>query len=339
MHAPLPRSPGLDPRALTRAVAAFREPRHTRSLFELAVTAAPFGILWVLAWAALDAGYALGLLLAVPAGAFLLRLFLIQHDCGHGAFFRRRAANDWTGRILGVLTLTPYDNWRRSHAIHHASTGNLDARGIGDLDTLTVAEFRALGRTRRLLYRLYRNPVVMFGIGPAYQFLLRHRLPFGLMDKGWRPWVSAMGTNAGIAAVAGALIWAMGWKLFLLVHLPITLVAASLGIWLFYVQHQFEHTQWDRGDDWCFHRSALHGSSHYDLPPILRWFSANIGIHHVHHLASKIPFYRLPEALREVPALARCSRMTIGQSLVAVRLVLWDEEKRRLVSFAEARRG
>jgi omega-6 fatty acid desaturase (delta-12 desaturase) len=339
LHAPLPRSPGLDPRALTREVAAFREPRHTRSLFELAVTAAPFGILWVLAWAALDAGYALGLLLAVPAGAFLLRLFLIQHDCGHGAFFRRRAANDWTGRILGVLTLTPYDNWRRSHAIHHASTGNLDARGIGDLDTLTVAEFRALGRTRRLLYRLYRNPVVMFGIGPAYQFLLRHRLPFGLMDKGWRPWVSAMGTNAGIAAVAGALIWAMGWKLFLLVHLPITLVAASLGIWLFYVQHQFEHTQWDRGDDWCFHRSALHGSSHYDLPPILRWFSANIGIHHVHHLASKIPFYRLPEALREVPALARCSRMTIGQSLVAVRLVLWDEEKRRLVSFAEARRG
>lgn len=338
MHAPLPRQPGLDPRALLKEVASFRQPRHARSIFEIAVTAAPFGLLWLLTWAALNAGYALGLLLAVPAGALLLRLFLIQHDCGHGAFFRGRAANDWVGRILGVLTLTPYECWRRSHAVHHASSGNLDARGVGDLDTLTVAEYRDLGLTRRVLYRLYRNPIILFGIGPAYQFLLRHRLPFGT-SKGWRPWLSAMGTNASFAAVAGALIWAMGLKLFLLVHIPIVLVAASLGIWLFYVQHQFEHTHWDRSDDWSFHSSALHGSSHYDLPPILRWFSANIGVHHVHHLASRIPFYRLQEVLREVPVLARCSRMTIGQSLVAVRLVLWDEDKRRLVSFAEAHDG
>jgi omega-6 fatty acid desaturase (delta-12 desaturase) len=339
LHAPLPRSPGLDPRALLKEVSAFRQPRHSRSVFEIAITAAPFTLLWLLTWAALDAGYMLGLLLALPAGAFLLRLFLIQHDCGHGAFFRGRAANDWIGRVLGVLTLTPYDYWRRSHAIHHASTGNLDARGVGDVDTLTVAEFNALGRSRRFLYRLYRNPVVLFGLGPAYQFLLRHRLPIGMMRKGWRPWLSAMGTNASIAAIAGALIWAMGLKLFLLVHLPITLVAASLGVWFFYVQHQFEHTQWDRGDDWSFHASALHGSSHYALPPPLRWFSANIGVHHVHHLASRIPFYRLPEVLREIPVLAACSRMTFVQSLVAVRLVLWDEEKRRLVSFAEARAG
>ncbi|MET1112195.1 MAG: fatty acid desaturase [Allosphingosinicella sp.] len=339
MHVPLSRSPGPDPRALLKDVSEFRHPRHARSLFEIAITATHFGLLWLLIWAALNAGHALGLLLAVPAGAFLLRLFLIQHDCGHGAFFRRRAANDWTGRVLGILTLTPYDCWRRAHAIHHASTGNLDARGTGDLDTLTVAEYRALGRTRRLLYRLYRHPIVLFGIGPAYQFLLRHRLPVGMMGRGWRPWLSAMGTNAGIAAVAAALIWAMGLKLFLLVHLPITLVAASLGVWFFYVQHQFEHTHWDRGEDWCFHASALHGSSHYDLPPVLRWFSANIGVHHVHHLASRIPFYRLPEVLREIPALAGCSRMTIAQSLVAVRLVLWDEDKRRLVSFAEARSG
>ena len=296
----------------------------------------PFALLWLLTWAALDSGQPLGLLLAVPAGAFLLRLFLIQHDCGHGALFRRRAANDWIGRILGVLTLTPYDCWRRSHAVHHASSGNLDARGTGDLDTLTVAEYRALGPVRRLRYRSYRHPLVLFGLGPAYQFLLRHRLPFRLVGEGWRPWLSAMGTNAGIAAVAGALIWVMGWKLFLLVHLPITLVAASLGIWFFYVQHQFEHTHWDRGDEWSFHSAALHGSSHYALPPVLRWFSANIGIHHVHHLASRIPFYRLPEVLREVPVLAGCSRMTIRQSVAAIRLVLWDEEKRRLVSFAEA---
>ena len=338
LHAPLPRLPGLDPRALLKEVSAFRQPRHARSVFEIAVTATPFALLWLLTWAALDSGYALGLLLAVPAGALLVRLFMIQHDCGHGAFFRARAPNDWTGRILGVLTLTPYECWRRSHAVHHASSGNLDARGVGDLDTLTVAEYRDLGLAKRLLYRSYRHPLVLFGLGPAYQFLLRHRLPFG-KGRGWRPWLSAMGTNASIAGLAGVLIWAMGLKLFLLVHLPITLVAASLGVWFFYVQHQFEHTHWDRGDDWCFHSSALHGSSHYDLPPILRWFSANIGIHHVHHLVSRIPFYRLPEVLREVPVLARCGRMTIGQSLAAVRLVLWDEEKRRLVSFAEAREG
>ena len=339
LHAPLPRLPGLDPRALLKQVAAFRQPRHARSVFEIAITAIPFGLLWFLTWAALDAGLALGLLLAVPAGALLFRLFMIQHDCGHGAFFRGRAANDWTGRVLGILTLTPYECWRRSHAVHHASSGNLDARGTGDLDTLTVAEFRALGLVRRLLYRLYRHPIVLFGIGPAYQFLLRHRLPFGMKGTGWRRWLSAMGTNAGFAAVAGALIWAMGLKLFLLVHLPITLVAASLGVWFFYVQHQFEHTHWDRGEDWSFHSSALQGSSHYQLPPVLRWFSANIGVHHVHHLASRIPFYRLPEVLRAFPALAACSKMTIGQSFVAVRLALWDEDKRRLVSFAEARRG
>ncbi len=337
LHAPLPRHPEIDPRALLKEVSPFRHPRQARSLFELAITAIPFALLWALTWAALDAGYAAGFLLAVPAGAFLLRLFLIQHDCGHGAFFRSQRSNDWVGRVLGILTMTPYDYWRRSHAIHHATTGNLDARGVGDVDTLTIAEYLELSRTRRFLYRLYRHPVVLFGFGPAYLFLLRHRLPIGMMRNGWRPWLSALGTNASIAAVAGVLIWAMGFKLFLLVHLPITLVAASLGVWFFYVQHQFEQTHWDRGDDWSFHAAALHGSSHYDLPPVLRWFTANIGVHHVHHLASRIPFYRLPEVLREVPVLARISRVTLRESFGAVRLVLWDEQKRRLVTFAEAR--
>lgn len=308
-------------------------------MFEIAVTAVPFALLWFLTWAALSAGYALGLLLAVPAGAFLVRLFLIQHDCGHGAFFRSQAGNDWVGRILGVLTFTPYDYWRRCHAIHHASSGNLDARGVGDVDTLTVAEFRALSPARRFLYRLYRHPLVLFGFGPTYLFLLRHRLPIGMMSKGWRPWLSAMGTNAAILVVAGALVPVMGLKLFLLVHLPILLVAASLGTWLFYVQHQFEHTHWERGEGWSFHEAALRGSSHYVLPPILRWLSANISIHHVHHLASRIPYYRLPDVLREIPALAGLSRVTLKESLGTVRLVLWDEEKRRLVSFEEARAG
>ena len=331
--------PAIDARALLKEVGPFREPKPGRSIAELAVTAGPFVLLWLAAWAVLDAGYALGLLLTVPAGVFLFRLFLIQHDCGHGAFFRRRSSNDWVGRLLGVVTFTPYDYWRRAHAIHHASTGNLDARGVGDVDTLTVAEYRALSVLGRFKYRVYRHPIVLFGLGPAYLFLLRHRLPIGMMKQGWRPWLSALGTNASIAAVAGGLIWAMGWKLFLLIHLPITLVAASLGVWFFYVQHQFEETRWERDGDWSFHDAALHGSSHYHLPGVLRWISANVGVHHVHHLASRIPFYRLPEVLREVPELARMSRVTLRESFGAVRLVLWDEQKRRLVSFAEARCG
>lgn len=337
----MPASPSsrsaIDSRALLQEISPFRAPFPARSLFELAVTAVPFVLLWFWAASALGAGQLYGFALTVPAGAFLLRLFLIQHDCGHGAFFRRQSSNDWVGRVLGVFTFTPYDYWRRAHAMHHASTGNLAARGVGDVDTLTVAEFRALSRPRKLLYRLYRHPLVLFGIGPAYQFLLKHRLPIGMMKKGWRPWVSTLGTNASIAAVAALLIWAMGLKLFLIVHLPITLVAASIGVWLFYVQHQFDQTHWAAADEWSFHDAALHGSSHYQLPLILRWFSANIGVHHVHHLASRIPFYRLPEVLREVPALDSMSRVTIPESIRAVRLTLWDEHKKRLVSFAEAR--
>jgi omega-6 fatty acid desaturase (delta-12 desaturase) len=337
LHAPLSSPEAINAKALLKEVSAYRQPKTGRSLFELAITAAPFAILWVVTWALLDAGYMLGLLLTIPTGGFLLRLFLIQHDCGHGAFFKRQSINDWTGRLLGVLTLTPYEYWRRSHATHHASTGNLDQRGMGDIDTLTVAEYAALGRWGRLRYRIYRHPVVLFGIGPAYLFLLRHRLPVGMMRAGWRPWMSALGTNAGIAVFAGLLIWAMGVKLFLMIFLPTTLVAASLGVWFFYVQHQFENAHWDRKDDWSFHDAALHGSSYYVLPPVIRWFSANIGMHHIHHLASRIPFYRLPEAMRDIPVLSRISRLTIGESFRTVRLALWDEQARRLVSFREAR--
>jgi omega-6 fatty acid desaturase (delta-12 desaturase) len=327
----------LNPRDLLRQLAPYREAKTARSAFELAVTAGPFFVLWALMCFTIQAGYLAGMLLALPAGGFLLRLFLIQHDCGHGAFFPRQAANDWVGRLVGVLTLTPYDYWRRSHAVHHANTGNLDARGVGDVDTLTVAEFQSRGPFRRFLYRLYRSPIVLFGFGPAYLFLLRHRLPIGMMRTGWRPWLSAMGTNAAIASIAlgvGALV---GFKVFLLVHIPIALVAASLGVWFFYVQHQFERTAWDRDEQWSFHEAALHGSSHYELKGVLRWFSANIGVHHVHHLASRIPFYRLDEVLRDFPALADIGRVGIGESFRAVRLTLWDEEQRRLVSFREAR--
>jgi omega-6 fatty acid desaturase (delta-12 desaturase) len=306
-------------------------------MFELAVTVVPLAALWALMWATLDVGYWLSLSLALPAAGFMVRLFLIQHDCGHGAFFRHRLANDWVGRVIGVLTLTPYDLWRRTHAIHHATSGNLDRRGFGDVDTLTVREYLALSRWGRLRYRLYRHPAVMFGVGPAYLFFLRHRLPIGLMRAGWQPWLSAMATNAAIAVVVATLMWVIGVGPFLLVHLPIMLLAAAIGVWLFYVQHQFQETLWATERNWSLHEAALHGSSYYDLPGILRWFTANIGVHHVHHLCSRIPYYRLRRVLRDYPQLKDVGRLTLLQSFRCVRLVLWDETQRRLISFRDLR--
>jgi omega-6 fatty acid desaturase (delta-12 desaturase) len=308
-------------------------------VLELVITAGSLGVLWLLMWAALSFGYWLCLLLSVPAAGFLVRLFMIQHDCGHGSFFRHRAANDWVGRAIGVLTLTPYDVWRRSHAIHHAGSGNLERRGVGDIDTLTVREYLALPRWRQLGYRLYRNPLVMFGLGPAYLFLVQHRLPFGSMRGGLRPWLSTMATNAAIAFGIVTMMWVVGVTPFLLVHVPITLLAASIGVWLFYVQHQFEDTFWARGHAWTVHEAALNGSSHYDLPHVLRWFTANIGVHHVHHLCSRIPYYRLQNVLRDHPELGDVGRLTLWQSFRCVRLVLWDEQCRRLISFRELHRG
>jgi acyl-lipid omega-6 desaturase (Delta-12 desaturase) len=338
MHDQEPNIPFMpDSRTWATMLACYREPSSARSTIELANTAVLFVISWILMWAALGTGYWICLLLAVPAAGFLVRLFMIQHDCGHGSFFRRRPANDWVGRVIGVLTLTPYDIWRRSHALHHANSGNLDRRGFGDVDTLTVREFLALTRWRRLLYRLYRHPIVMFGVGPAYLFILRHRLPAGLMRSSWQFWLSTMATNLAIAVLAATMTWLIGLGPFLLLQLPITIIAGSIGVWLFYVQHQFEDTCWAHDKGWTFHEAALHGSSHYDLPGVLRWFTANIGVHHVHHLCSRIPYYRLPRVLRDHPQLAAVGRLTLFQSLRCVRLVLWDESRRRLISFREVR--
>ena len=336
----VPDAPARDIIAWTQILARYRQPSTARGIFEIAITVVPFVALWALAWVALElVSYWLALPLVVLAAAFLVRLFLIQHDCGHGAFFRHRIANEWIGRIAGVLTFTPYAFWRRSHATHHASSGNLDRRGLGDIDTLTIAEYRALPLWGRLRYRIYRHPIVLFGIGPAYQFIVIHRLPFGLMRAGWQPWVSAMATNAAIALLAGVLIWLLGLKAFLLVHMPIIMVAASIGVWLFYVQHQFERTLWAKDGEWDAQQAAFLGSSHYDLPAWLRWFTANIGIHHVHHLCARIPYYRLGRVLRDHPELRDIGRLTLGDSLRCVRLALWDETQRRLVSFREARKA
>jgi omega-6 fatty acid desaturase (delta-12 desaturase) len=321
-----------------RALKVYRAPSAARGVFELAVTLVPFLVLWASMLFAVCAGrYWLYALMIAPAAGLLVRLFMIQHDCGHGSFFPSRTANDWTGRVIAIFTLTPYDHWRRAHAIHHATSGNLDRRGIGDVATLTVREYLAAGRWGRVRYRLYRHPVVMFGLGPLFIFVLQNRLPFGFMRKGPAPWVSTMTTNAEIFATGAFLIWAFGLLPFLVVHLPIVLLGATAGVWLFYVQHQFERTRWDETEAWDAQEAALYGSSHYDLPATLRWFTANIGVHHVHHLSNRIPYYRLQDVLRDHPSLRAIGRITLLQSLACVRLTLWDEDKRRLVSFREAR--
>jgi omega-6 fatty acid desaturase (delta-12 desaturase) len=317
----------------------YRDPSVVRSTFELVVTAAPFAALWLVSWAAWEFGYGwVSLLLAIPSAGFLLRLFMIQHDCGHGSFFRHRAANDWVGRIIGVFTLTPYDAWKRAHAIHHGTSGNLDRRGVGDLETMTVREYRAQSLLGRLRYRLYRNPLVLFGLGPIYMFILRHRLPLGSTLVQWRAWISPMATNLGIAAVVVAMMWLVGVKVFLLTQVPITLIAGSIGIWLFYIQHQFDDTFWADGESWNVHEAALHGSSYYVLPGVLRWLTANIGMHHVHHLHARIPYYRLPQVLREQARLASASRVSLLESVRCARLALWDDVERRLLTFREARK-
>jgi omega-6 fatty acid desaturase (delta-12 desaturase) len=318
-------------------LAVYRVPDNGRAVFEVAVTALPFVACWIGMFLLLKISYWLTLIAAIPTAGFLVRLFMIQHDCGHGALFSARNVNDWVGRTIGVLTLTPYDYWRRSHALHHAGSGNLDRRGFGDIDTLTVKEYLALCGRQRLRYRLYRHPLVMFGLGPAYLFLIQHRLPLGAMLKGRLPWFGTMMTNVAIAVVSLGMVLLVGLEAFLLIHLPLVLLAASAGVWLFYVQHQFEETHWSRGQEWQHEEAALHGSSYYDLPPILMWFTGNIGIHHLHHLASRIPFHRLPKVMKDHPELSKIGRLTIRDSLATVRLTLWDEQKRRLISFRDLR--
>jgi omega-6 fatty acid desaturase (delta-12 desaturase) len=318
-----------------RILARYCDPDPKRSVFELVVTAVPFVLLWASILVCLQRGLWLGLALILPAAGFLVRLFMIQHDCGHGSFFRHRRTNDAVGRILGVLTLTPYDYWRRTHAVHHATTGNLDRRGMGDVSLLTVAEYRALPRWRRVGYRLSRHPVVLLGLGPFYLFVLKYRLPVGLMRRGKGPWISTMATNLAIGALVVGVGATVGFGTFLLVQLPITLLSGAIGVWLFYVQHQFEETYWAREDEWNLHVGALLGSTHYELPAALRWLTANIGIHHVHHLASRIPCYRLGETLVDHPELRAIGRLTFRESLRCFRLALWDEDAKRLVPFRD----
>lgn len=327
----------LPARNWLKALAPYKTPSMSRSLIELAITIIPFLSLWALAVWTSAISYFLTVPVCILAGFFLVRLFLIQHDCSHGAFFKSRAANDWVGRVIGVFTVTPYDLWKKAHLTHHASHGNLDKRGVGDIMTLTVDEYNARDMWGRLRYRLYRNPFVLFGIGPIFVFLLHQRLPIGFMKSGLKYWVSTMGTNLAMAAIIiGGIYW-LGLMPFLVSYLCITCIAAAIGVWLFYVQHQFEDVMWDTDENWQVHDAALYGSTHYDLPPVLRWLTANIGIHHVHHLYARIPYYNLSKIIKAHPRLGEIRRLTLLDSFKTVQLKLWDAKERKLVTWREAK--
>jgi acyl-lipid omega-6 desaturase (Delta-12 desaturase) len=315
----------------------YRQADNGRASFELLITVFAFVFCWIAMYGLSFVNPWLAAPMSLPAAGFMVRLFMLQHDCGHNSLFQSRKINDWVGRGLGVITLTPYDYWRHSHAIHHAGSGNLDRRGIGDINTLTVAEYDALGFWGRMGYRIYRHPLILFGIGPIYVFIFNQRLPFECFRQGKASWLSVLLTDLAVLVLALVIIHFIGWQAFALVHLPIVIIGAAAGVWLFYVQHQFDETHWERGEDWTHETAALHGSSYYDLPQPLMWMTGNIGIHHLHHLSSRIPFYRLPQVLRDFPELSEVGRLTIWESIKCVRLTLWDEASKKLVTFREAR--
>lgn len=331
--APLTGMQGLGWREL---VAPFARADGRRAALELACTGLPFFALLAAVFLGLAHGFWASAVLVPAASVFLVRLFVIQHDCGHGSYFRARWANNLLGRILGVFTLTPYDTWRRDHAEHHAGSGNLSRRGVGDIATLTMDEYLARPAAGRLLYRLYRHPLVLFVIGPAIQFLLIHRFPKGSPARNVETWLSTFGTNAALAVAVGMGLLLFGWRPLVMGYLPICMLAGSIGIWLFYVQHQFENTYWRSDAEWNFERAAFEGCSFYDLPGILRWLTGHIGFHHIHHLSIRIPSYRLAATYKAIPAFRCARRLGFRESLTCWRFTLWDEGQRKLVRFAEA---
>ena len=321
------------------ALLAQYKPDTRRSVLQLALSALLFAATWALMYLTYGRAYWLTLLLAVPAAFFLIRLFIIQHDIGHGSFFRSTRLADAVGPLLGVLSLTPYHYWKKTHAIHHATSGNLEHRGFGDIDTLTVKEYLALSRWGRFKYRAYRHPVTLFLVGPAVHFLVKHRLPT-IVPREWKRerW-SIVWTDVVLAGVVVAAGLAIGFKTFLMIQLPMTLLSCSIGGWLFYVQHQFEPTYWEHDRDWKYSQAALEGSSFYKLPKLLHWLTGNIGFHHIHHLNARIPNYRLAEVFRNHPELnERVTQLTLWQSLRSAGLALWDEQSRRLIGFREVKR-
>jgi omega-6 fatty acid desaturase (delta-12 desaturase) len=324
-----------EPAPVRARLAPYARPRVGRSIAELATSIVPYVALSALMYVVIRVSVPAALVLAIPTAGFLLRTYMVFHDCAHGSFMPSKRANHWIGAVCGLLLFESFDRWRHSHAVHHASAGDLDRRGVGDVTTLTVEEYRTAPPLKRLGYRLFRNPLVMFGLGPVYGLMIQPRMA----PRTMRPRIrrSVWRTNAGVVAMVAAMVWLVGWRDYLIVQGTVALIAGSIGVWLFYVQHQFEDTYWEHGGDWSYTEAALRGSSHLALPGLLRWFTSNIGLHHVHHLNARIPSYNLQRAHDENPEFHTVPKLTLWDGMRAVRLKLWDEEQGRLVTFAAVR--
>lgn len=314
-----------------KVVARYQKPSVGRAVWQIANSVLPYAALWYLMYLSLSVSWWLAVPLAILAGAFLVRIFIIFHDCGHGSFFKSSVANHITGAFTGVLTFTPYYHWRHEHAIHHSTSGDLDRRGTGDVWTLTVQEYLESSRWRRFAYRIARNPFVLFVLAPIGLFLFRQRVPTPGAPR--RERYSVYWTNLGIGLIAIGLIWLFGLKAYLILQIIVLMVAASAGVWLFYVQHQFEGVYWERAEEWDYATAALKGSSFYKLPRVLQWFSGNIGFHHIHHLSPRIPNYHLEKCHEAEELFQTVKPITLFSSFKSFTFRLWDEQRRKLVGY------
>ncbi len=328
--------PHADNAAWKEIVLKYQKPSTWRALWQIIDTIIPYALCWYLMYLCVAISWWLVLPLAVLAGALLVRVFIIFHDCGHGSFFKSRTANDLVGFLAGILTFTPYYHWRWEHAIHHSNAGDLDKRGTGDVWTMTVQEYLESSRWKKFAYRLARNPFILFVIAPLFLFVLRQRVPSSKASQRERHSVHAM--NAAILAMAVILSLVFGIKAYVLIQLIILMVAGGAGVWMFYVQHQFEDVYWERGEDWSFVAAALQGSSFYKLPRVLQWFSGNIGFHHIHHLSPRIPNYHLEKCHKADPLFQSVKPITLFSSLRSFTFRLWDEKSRKLVGYGHLRK-
>ena len=317
------------------AVARYEQPDVWLSTLDVVTSLVAYLALWVAMYLLLQVSYLLALALAVPASGFLLRTYIVFHDCTHGSFLPSKRANIWLGTAFGLFVYSPFIAWKHEHAIHHATSSDLDRRGIGDVDMLTVSEYMNGSLAKRLGYRLVRNPIVMLGLGPLWALAIQPRFSQG--SGRWRDRRSVLLTDLVLALLVGVLVWGIGWRDYLLLQVPTMMLAGAAGVFLFYVQHQFEDAYWARRDGWSYLDAALRGASHLKLPRILQFFSGNIGLHHVHHLSARIPNYRLQRAHDENELFHAVPTISLWDGIRALRLKLWDEDSARLVTFAQAR--
>jgi len=332
-------------RQLAKHCRLYKGANTKRGLIQLITTVSAFFALCVLMLTSfMQEAYGIAFLLILPASGFLVRLFIIQHDCGHSSFFHSPRVNNWVGRCLSVLTITPYDFWRKAHAMHHAASGNLNGRGIGSLDTLTVKEYEALPKRQRLIYKIYRSPLSQLIVCPVLYIFFVQRFP---PSQTWpllkeynsisfsQSWRSILSLDLALIVCFGALGALIGWKPLVMCYLPVVIITAWIGGWLFFIQHQFENTYWNYDNKWDFHEASVRGSSYYVLPPLLQWFTGNIGIHHIHHLCPLIPNYKLQSCLDGNASLQGMNRLTLLQSLKCIRWALWDEDQKKMVAFSD----